>query len=138
MTQGLSEDKLSEVVANASVVDDGSEMCKLVILSFADNNHVYFEVNRDDEHDINAIWLTNGKNIDGPSLLMPSSESAVVSPMKENTLFFFSPINSSDWLALYNDKKEELIGYIRINDILTFEMFPDSMKERAKGQINGC
>ena len=153
LTLGLSEDKLSEVVANASVVDDGSEMCKLVILSFADNNHVYFEVNRDDEHDINAIWLTNGKNIDGPSLLMrpciakgdnnmiyanPSSESAVVSPMKENTLFFFSPINSSDWLALYNDKKEELIGYIRINDILTFEMFPDSMKERAKGQINGC
>jgi hypothetical protein len=58
--------------------------------------------------------------------------------MKENTLFFFSPINSSDWLALYNDQKEELIGYIRINDILTFEMFPDSMKERAKRQINGC
>ena len=70
LTQGLSEDKLSEVIANASVVDDGSEMCKLVILSFADNNHVYFEVNCDDEHDINAIWLTNGKNIDGPSLLM--------------------------------------------------------------------
>ena len=153
LTQGLSEDKLSEVIANASVVDDGSEMCKLVILSFADNNHVYFEVNRDDEHDINAIWLTNGKNIDGPSLLMrpciakgdnkiiyanPSSESAVVSAMKENTLFFFSPINSSNWLALYNDKRDELIGYIRIYDILTFELFPDGMKERVKGQINGC
>lgn len=153
LTQGLSEGKLSEVIANASVVDDGSEMCKLVILSFADNNHVYFEVNRDDEHDINAIWLTNGKNIDGPSLLMrpciakgdnkiiyanPSSESAVVSAMKENTLFFFSPINSSNWLALYNDKRDELIGYIRIYDILTFELFPDGMKERVKGQINGC
>ena len=153
LTQGLSEDKLSEVIANASVVDDGSEMCKLVILSFADNNHVYFEVNRDDEHDINAIWLTNGKNIDGPSLLMrpciakgdnkiiyanPSSESAVVSAMKENTLFFFSPINSSNWLALYNDKRDELIGYIRIYEILTFELFPDGMKERVKGQINGC
>lgn len=153
LTQGLSEDKLSEVIANASVVDDGSEMCKLVILSFADNNHVYFEVNRDDEHDINAIWLTNGKNIDGPLLLMrpciakgdnkiiyanPSSESAVVSAMKENTLFFFSPINSSNWLALYNDKRDELIGYIRIYDILTFELFPDGMKERVKGQINGC
>ena len=153
LTQGLSEDKLSEVIANASVVDDGSEMCKLVILSFADNNHVYFEVNRDDEHDINAIWLTNGKNIDGPSLLMrpciakgdnkiiyanPSSESAVVSAMKENTLFFFTPINSSNWLALYNDKRDELIGYIRIYDILTFELFPDGMKERVKGQINGC
>lgn len=153
LTQGLSEDKLSEVIANASVVNDGSEMCKLVILSFADNNHVYFEVNRDDEHDINAIWLTNGKNIDGPLLLMrpciakgdnkiiyanPSSESAVVSAMKENTLFFFSPINSSNWLALYNDKRDELIGYIRIYDILTFELFPDGMKERVKGQINGC
>lgn len=153
LTQGLSEDKLSEVIAKASVVDDGSEMCKLVILSFADNNHVYFEVNRDDEHDINAIWLTNGKNIDGPLLLMrpciakgdnkiiyanPSSESAVVSAMKENTLFFFSPINSSNWLALYNDKRDELIGYIRIYDILTFELFPDGMKERVKGQINGC
>ena len=153
LTQGLSEDKLSEVIANASVVDDGSEMCKLVILSFADNNHVYFEVNRDDEHDINAIWLTNGKNIDGPLLLMrpciakgenkiiyanPSSESAVVSAMKDNTLFFFSPINSSNWLALYNDKRDELIGYIRIYDILTFELFPDGMKERVKRQINGC
>ena len=122
LTQGLSEDKLSEVIANASVVDDGSEMCKLVILSFADNNHVYCIAKGD-----NKIIYAN-----------PSSESAVVSAMKENTLFFFSPINSSNWLALYNDKRDELIGYIRIYEILTFELFPDGMKERVKGQINGC
>lgn len=59
-------------------------------------------------------------------------KSKVVRQIKENELFYFTPLFKTEWYPVYLDENEPCIGYIHQSRIKTFEDFPGWLQEEVR------
>lgn len=149
ITYNLGKEELKQVIENAEIIDEGDEMVLLVKLIFPNDREIYVEVSKEDDCDINTIWLADGSNMEAREILLtrpgtpnranmeiyiePNSKSSVVHFLHEGDLFFYTPNSFSDWYKVYNHENDIIpIGYIRKDSIRSYKDFSKELKERVK------
>lgn len=64
-------------------------------------------------------------------------KSKVVRQIKENELFYFTPLPNTEWYPVYLDENEPSIGYIHQSRIKTFEDFSKWLQEKVRKKRDG-
>lgn len=156
LTQGYDLKTIYHVINNARAFTDGEWLDTIVALSFPNKNVIYFE---NTEAYIYRIWLPDGSDAlnysSYPYLFMriaiisdsdgyvnvrekPDAHSKIVRRIKENELFYFTPISKAEWYPVYLKEALPCIGYIHKSRIKTYGDFPDWLKKKVKKMRGGC
>lgn len=156
LTQGYDLDAIYKIVDEASVFTDGEWIDTIVALSFPNGNTVYHQLS---DGSWNRIWLPNGTDVfdisSTPWMFMrpaiindsdgyvnireyPDAYSKIVRTIKENELFYFTPISKDEWYPVYVEERLPCIGFIHKSRIKTFDDFPKWLKNRVKELRGGC
>ncbi len=155
LTYGLSYDSICYIIKNIKDHDEGIVYSEYIILTFPNNNNIYFELNTDTPTIIGKIWLNNGDNLADvinnrqPTKLQwqgiintksnkdfievherANISSKISGKLFPNEPFFYSPVGH-DWWPVY--VKGKLLGYVQKKDIVMFENFPKILKEKLRG-----
>lgn len=145
ITYQYSKEDLKGIVMKAEILDEGNELIVLVQLCFPNQKTIYFEVSKDEDYDINCIWLADGSNMEarGQFLTRPGipngtnvqvhqtsdKSSPVVSVIHEDELFFYTPRSDSDWYRVFlHEDDENPIGFIHKDSIRIYKDFPKKIK----------
>ena len=157
ITQGYDLKTICKIIDEAKAFTDGERWDTIVALSFPNGNTVYHQLGEGVLW--SYIWLPDGKEVfdtsSEPYLFMriaiisdsdgyvnvrekPDAHSKIVRRIKENELFYFTPISKAEWYPVYLDEALPCIGYIHKSRIKTYGDFPDWLKKKVKKMRGGC
>lgn len=156
ITQGYDLDDIYRIIDDATAFTDGEWIDTIVALSFPNGNTIYHQLS---DGAYNHIWLPNGcclfDNSSNPWMFMrpaiindtdgyvnirerPSAHSKIVRTIKEDELFYFTPISKAEWYPVYIEERLPCIGFIHKSRIKTYGDFPEWLKKIVKELRGGC
>lgn len=158
LTQNTDFKTITSIINNLKTHDDGDIGGQYAILTFPNNKKVYFGLNADSivgefPAQIGDIYLNDGRslfdlldNCDSVMLmwvgiinseknrtsinLYRKPDFGAISNKKivVDQIFFFTPIGDSEWYPIYSSENCKRIGFLRKSQVVTFDNFPNKVK----------
>jgi hypothetical protein len=156
LTQGYDLNVIYKIIDEAVAFTDGEWVDTIIALWFPNGNTVYHQLS---DGSWNHIWLPNGTDAfdmsSRPWFFMrpaiindrdgyvnireaPNAQSKIVRRIKENEIFYFTPLSKAEWYPVYLREALPSLGYIHKSRIKTYDGFPNKLKILVKKMRGGC